>query len=64
MNNWTAVAVIIAGYAVGVYFQNKRIDDLKSYIDARLKAIEDRLDKIEARLDRLEQKLEHPVVRP
>jgi len=61
VNNWAGVAVIIAGYAVGVYFQNKRIDDLKlssnakfATIEARLIAIGVRLSAIEARLTKLE----------
>ena len=65
MNNqlWAATAVIVLGYIVGFYFQNKRLDDLRSevnhrfddlirYIEARFKAVEDRLDR-----------LEHPVAR-
>ena len=62
LNNWGPAVLIIVGYAIGLYFQNKRIDDLKEVItakfetvNARLKAIEDRLDKIEKRLDKLEE---------
>jgi hypothetical protein len=55
MNNWTGVAVIIAGYAVGLYFQNKRIDDFKLYIDAKFEAVNLRLSAIEARLAKPEQ---------
>jgi hypothetical protein len=65
VNNWTGVAVIVIGYAVGLYFQNKRLDDFKeglyrfldakfAAIDARLTAIEARLSSIEARLTKLE----------
>jgi len=61
VNNWAEVAVIIAGYAVGVYFENKRIDNLKlssnakfATIEARLIAIGVRLTAIEARLIKLE----------
>lgn len=63
LNNWAPVAVIIIGYVVGLYFQNKRLDDFKEglyrYLDARFKAIEDRLDKIESRLDKLETPVTH-----
>jgi hypothetical protein len=65
VNNWTGVAVIVIGYAVGLYFQNKRIDDFKeglyrfldakfATIEARLIAIGVRLSAIEARLTKLE----------
>lgn len=52
--NWAEVAVIIGGYAVGLYFQNKRIDDLKLYIDAKFETVNIRLSEIEKRLSKLE----------
>jgi len=57
MNNWTGIAVVILGYAVGLYFQNKRIDDLKLYIDAKFETVNLRLTLIEQRLDKLEERL-------
>lgn len=61
LNNWTPVAVIIFGYAIGLYFQRTWLSDFKEslykYLDVRLGAIEERLKK-------LEDKVEHPVVRP
>lgn len=55
MNNWTAIAVIIVGYAVGLYFQNKRIDDFKEglyhYLDAKFGALEARVEKLEKQID-------------
>jgi hypothetical protein len=66
LNNWGPVVIIILGYIIGFYFQNKRLDDFKEglykYLDAkfesiniRLKAVEDRLDKVEKRIDRIEE---------
>ena len=30
INTWGPVAVIVIGYLLGIYFQNKRIDDLRN----------------------------------
>ena len=44
MNNWTGIAIVIFGYAVGLYFQNKRLDDFKEglykYLDEKFKNID------------------------
>ncbi len=51
MNSWTPVMIIVLGYAAGLYFQNKRLDDFRDglykYLDAKFKAVEDRLEKLE-----------------
>ena len=79
MNNWqliiTLATFILAVFAAGWLNQNlmnKRIDDLKMYLDAkfdavnakfdtvneRFKAIDQRFAAIESRLDRIERQLE------
>ena len=72
MNNqlWAATAVIVLGYIVGFYFQNKRLDDFRSEVDHRFAEVNHRFDDliryIEARLKAIEDRLdrlEHPVVR-
>jgi hypothetical protein len=67
-HDWTTVAVVIFGYAVGTFYQlhyiDAKVEGLKLYIDARLKAIDARLDKIEARLDKIEARMEDRLVRP
>lgn len=35
MTTWAQVAVIVVGYAFGLYFQNRRIDDLRTHVDKR-----------------------------
>ena len=57
MNNWAEVAVIIAGYAVGLYFQNKRIDNFRLGINAKFATIEARLISIGVRLTAIEARL-------
>ena len=32
---WAATAIIIAGYVLGFYFQNRRLDDFKQAVDNR-----------------------------
>jgi hypothetical protein len=74
VNQWGPVAVIVAGYLLGIYFQNRRIDDLRDSMTKCLDDLRDTLNKrfddlhdllksevkrVEERLDRLE----HPVIR-
>jgi hypothetical protein len=70
MNQWGPVAVIVGGYLLGIYFQNRRIDDLRDSINKRfedlrdllkseVKRLEERFDHVDERLERLE----HPIVR-
>ena len=70
INQWGPVAVIVGGYLLGVFFQNRRIDDLRDSINKRfedlrdllkseVKSLEERFDRVDQRLERLE----HPIVR-
>jgi hypothetical protein len=36
VGQWGPVAVIVGGYLLGIYFQNRRIDDLRDSINRRL----------------------------
>jgi hypothetical protein len=71
---WGPVAVIVGGYLLGIYFQNRRIDDLRDSRNRRLDDLRDSMNKrfdglhellkSEAkRLDERLEHLEHPVVR-
>jgi hypothetical protein len=74
INQWGPIAVIVGGYLLGIYFQNRRIDDLRDSMGKRFDDLRDSMNKrfdglhdllrsevkrIEERLDRLE----HPIVR-
>jgi hypothetical protein len=70
INQWGPVAVIVGGYLLGIFFQNRRIDDLRDSINKRfedlrdllkseVKRLEERFDHVDQRLERLE----HPIVR-
>jgi hypothetical protein len=63
VNQWGPVAVIVAGYLLGIYFQNRRIDDLRDTMNKRFDDLRDLLKsevkRVEERIDRLE----HPVIR-
>ncbi len=70
MNQWGPVAVIVGGYLLGIFFQNRRIDDLRDSMNRRfedlrdllkseVKRLEERFDRVDERLERLE----HPIVR-
>ena len=62
LTSWGQVAIIVGGYLLGIYFQNrsiaqldKRIDDLRSDTNNRFgdlkKGLDDRFTSLEKRLD-------------
>jgi archaellum component FlaC len=70
VTQWGPVAIIVAGYLFGLYFQgrqiegiNKRIDDLRDSMNRRFDDMRDlvksEVKRIEERIDRLE----HPIIR-
>lgn len=71
---WAATAIIVIGYMAGFFFQNRRIDDLRSSLEKRndnlRSSIENRFDDlkdwIHSEIRRLEdriERLEHPITR-
>jgi len=74
VGQWGPVAVIVGGYLLGIYFQNRRIDDLRDSMNRRIDDLRDsmnkRFDDLHAllksevkRLDERFDRLEHPIVR-
>lgn len=74
MNQWGPVAVIVGGYLLGIYFQNRRIDDLRDSMNRRFddlretmnKRFDDLHDLLRSEVKRIEERLErleHPIVR-
>ena len=74
VDQWGPVAVIVGGYLLGIFFQNRRIDDLRDSVNKRFEDLRDllksevkrleehadqRFDQVDQRLDRLE----HPIIR-
>jgi len=43
--NWGPAAVIVGGYLLGAYFQNRRIDDLRAHVDKRIDDFRADVDK-------------------
>jgi hypothetical protein len=78
IGQWGPVAVIVGGYLLGIYFQNRRIDDLRDSINQRFDDVNRRFDdlrellksevnRLESEIRRLDERfdrLEHPIVRP
>jgi hypothetical protein len=71
IGQWGPVSVIVGGYRLGIYFQNRRIDDLRDSMNRRfddvrelLKSEVSRLESSIKRLDERFDRLEHPIVRP
>jgi len=62
LSQWGPVAVIVGGYLLGMFFQNRGIDDLK---DSMNKRFDDLRDLLKSEIKRVEQRidrLEHPIV--
>lgn len=62
---WGPVAVIVGGYLLGIYFQNrgldaihKRIDDLSVSLNKRIDDLGKRIDDLALRIARLEGKFD------
>lgn len=51
---WGAAAVIVAGYVMGFYFQNRRLDDLRTHVDKRF---DDLYRYIDLRFSTLEERI-------
>jgi hypothetical protein len=74
IGQWGPVAVIVGGYLLGIYFQNRRIDDLRDSINRRFDDLRDSINKrfdglhdlLRSEVKRLDERLdhlEHPIVR-
>ena len=55
LNQWGPVAVIVGGYLLGMFFQNRRIDDLR---DSMNKRFDDMRDLIRSEIKRVEERIE------
>ena len=63
VGQWGPVAVIVGGYLLGIYFQNRRIDDLRDSMNKRFDDLHALLKSEVKRLDERFDRLEHPIVR-
>ncbi len=74
VGQWGPVAVIVGGYLLGIYFQNRRIDDLRDSVNRRFEDLrtsmnnrfDDLHDLLKSEIKRLDERfdrLEHPIVR-
>ncbi len=63
VNQWGPVAVIVGGYLLGIFFQNRRIDDLRDSMNKRFDDLRDLLKSEVKRIEERFDRLEHPIVR-
>jgi hypothetical protein len=63
INQWVPVAVIVGGYLLGIFFQNRRIDDLRDSMNKRFDDLRDLLKSEVKRIEERLERLEHPIVR-
>jgi len=69
LQQWGPVAIIVGGYLLGFFFQNRRLDDLRDLVNKRIDDVKDvlraeirasearlsvKFAEIEQRLERLE----------
>jgi predicted nuclease with TOPRIM domain len=67
MNQWGPVAVIVGGYLLGIFFQNRRIDDLRDSVNRRLDDFRETMNKrfdgfhdlLKSEVKRLEERFDH-----
>ena len=69
LTQWGPVAVIVGGYLLGMYFQNRRIDDLRDSMNKRFddmnRRFDDMRDLLKSEIKRVEDRIErhdHPIV--
>ncbi|HLH00618.1 MAG TPA: hypothetical protein VKX49_30210 [Bryobacteraceae bacterium] len=60
---WGPVAVIVGGYLLGMYFQNRRIDDLRDSMNKRFDDTNKRFDDMNKRFDDMRELLKSEVQR-
>jgi hypothetical protein len=56
INQWGPVAVVVGGYLLGIFSQNRRIDDLRVSINNRF---DDLRDLLKSEVKRLEERFDH-----
>jgi len=56
--NWGPVLVIVLGYVMGFYFQNRRIDDLRDAVNHRFDEVNHRFDQVNQRFDQVSQRFD------
>jgi len=62
LSQWGPVAVIVGGYLLGIFFQNRRIDDLRDSMNKRFYDLRDLVKSEIKRVEERIERLEHPIV--
>jgi hypothetical protein len=61
--SWAQTASIIVAIIAAIWYQthyaDKRIEDLRSWVDAKFEALGERLKSIDTRLGKIEERLDH-----
>jgi len=57
VNNWGPAALIVFGYIVAAFWQNKRIDDLKLWIQSEFNALRSDVQRLEGKIDKLDTRV-------
>jgi hypothetical protein len=64
LSSWGPAAIIPAGYVIGFFFQNRRIDDLRDATNNRFSDLKDFIKSENSRLEDRIDRLEPPLARP
>ena len=62
--DWGSVAIIIGGYLIGFYFQNRRTDDLRDTVNSRFADMKDFIKSEISRVESRMERMEHPLIKP
>ena len=62
LSQWGPVAVIVGGYLLGIFFQNRRIDDLRDSMNRRFDDLRDLVKSEVKRVEERIERLEHPII--
>ena len=49
-NNWGPAVLIVFGYTLAAFFQNKRVDDLRTWLEAKFRLMNEKIDKLDSRV--------------
>jgi predicted nucleic acid-binding Zn-ribbon protein len=58
VSNWGPVLVIVLGYVLGFYFQNRRIDDLRDAMNQWFEGTNQRFEGINQRFEGINQRFD------
>lgn len=63
LHQWSSLAVIAGGYLLGIFLQNRRINDLRDTVNRRFDDLRETLHRRFGDLHDMLKRIEQPIVR-